>query len=339
MSECPIVLVYAEHDEDTIVDVSLELVSKARDLADELGTSVGAVVAGRDVACMVDELAHYGADTIYVIEDDGLSDYSTLPYAKALVDLAAEVKPQVFLFGATLCGRDLAPRVASALKAGLTADCTELQIGSYTDPKTSEEYSNLLYQIRPAFGGNIIATIVNTENWPQMATVREGVMKKNTPDDSRKPNVIKVSPEITEAETIVSVIERVKKKSSVNLGKAQIIVAGGAGVGSAQNFDLVFELAEAIGGEVGASRAAVDSGYIGKDHQVGQTGSTVRPKLYIACGISGQIQHRAGMQEAGKIVAVNTDPDAPIFQIAHYGIVGDLNDVIPQIIEAYRVKV
>jgi electron transfer flavoprotein alpha subunit len=253
-----------------------------------------------------------------------------------LCRLISREKPQIVLFGATNVGRDLAPRVASELGVGLTADCTDLKIGSHTDSVSQTTYERLLYQIRPAFGGNIIATIVTPETRPQMATVRPGVMHRAPLQQGRKGNLIPFN-ETPPPETLaVRVLEQFTAPKKVNLTGAKVIVAGGAGVGSKENFALIRELARVLGAEVGASRAAVDAGYIEKAHQVGQTGTTVRPKLYIACGISGAVQHRVGMQDSGKIIAINTDPDAPIFQIAHYGIVGDLNEVIPKLIEAYK---
>lgn len=251
-------------------------------------------------------------------------------------DLIAEVKPQIALYGATTTGRDLAPRIASHLKVGLTADCTDLQIGDHTQRGT--EYTDILYQIRPAFGGNIIATIVSPEKKPQMATVREGVMRLEEPDTSRKGTVTEVAANVEDVDFLTEIIARFKEEKAVNLKGAQIIVSGGQGVGSKENFKFIYDLADAIGAEVGASRAAVDSGFISKDHQVGQTGTTVRPMLYIACGISGSIQHRAGMDESSRIIAINTDPEAPMFDIAHYGIVGDLKDVIPKFIKAYKAR-
>jgi electron transfer flavoprotein alpha subunit len=242
------------------------------------------------------------------------------------------------MFGATYKGRELAPRVASEKLAGLTADCTELKIDDFDDKVNKQSYTDKLMQIRPAFGGNIIATIVNTWDDPQMVTVREGVMKMDEPDTSRKGKVVKVDVELDAADTVIKVIERVRQERSINLGAAQIIVSGGYGVGSKENFKLIYDLAETLGGEVGTSRAAVDAGWIDHDHQVGQTGVTVRPKLYIACGISGSVQHCAGMDDSKKIIAINTDPDAPILSVAHYGIVGDLNEVIPKMIAAFKAK-
>ena len=249
-----------------------------------------------------------------------------------------EHKPNILMFGATMKGRELAPRVASEKQAGLTADCTDLQIDDFDDKVNKKFYKNKLMQIRPAFGGNIIATIVNSWDDPQMVTVREGVMKMTEPDTTRKGEVVRVPVALTQEETVVQVIERVRRDKTVNLKGAQIIVAGGYGVGSKENFKLIEELARTLGGQVGASRAAVDAGWIDHDHQIGQTGVTVRPKLYIACGISGSVQHVAGMKDSKKIIAINTDPAAPIFSTAHYGIVGDLNQIIPMMIKAYKAK-
>ena len=235
-------------------------------------------------------------------------------------------------------GRELAPRVASEKLAGLTADCTDLKIEDFDDKVNGKYYTDKLMQIRPAFGGNIIATIVNTWDDPQMVTVREGVMKMGTPETGRTGEIIKVDVALTAEETVVKVIERIREEKSVDLKGARIIVAGGYGVGSKENFKLIHDLAKTLGGEVGASRAAVDAGWIDHDHQVGQTGVTVRPNLYIACGISGSIQHCAGMSDSKKIIAINTDPNAPIFSVAHYGIVGDLNQIIPMMIKAYKAK-
>jgi len=332
------VWVIAEQHDGVLAEVGLELLSHAQELAKKIGGETCAVVAGHDVGGLAKTLIAHGAKKVYVIDDERLADYTTLPYAKSIADLVKERRPEIVLFGATMLGRDLAPRVASILRCGLTADCTDLRIGDYTDPRTKQEYKNILYQIRPAFGGNIIATIVSPGHRPQMATVREGVFPMGEADESRTGELVNVRPALTQDEMIAKVIGRVKAEKKVNLKGAQIVVAGGAGVGSSENFKLIRDLAEALGGVVGASRAAVDGGYIDHDHQVGQTGTTVRPKLYIACGISGQVQHRAGMQDSGTIVAINNDPDAPIFTIAHYGIAGDLNDVIPKLIEAYKTK-
>ena len=299
---------------------------------------VGAVLAGGEVRELACRLIAHGADNVYLVEDRRLEPYQTQPYARLLCALIEKHRPQIVLYGATAVGRDLAPRVASAMRAGLTADCTDLQIGDVTDPKTREVHRNLLLQIRPAFGGNIIATIVNYDWWPQMATVREGVMPLLPPDPKRKGQIIPEQVHLSDEDFPLRILERHREPRKVNLKGARTIVAGGGGVGSKENFRLIYELAGAIGGAVGASRAAVDSGFVGKEHQVGQTGTTVRPALYIACGISGAVQHRAGMEESAKIVAINCDREAPIFGVAHYGIVGDLNQVIPMMIKALKER-
>ena len=332
------VWVFIEQEGGKIADVSLELVSKGRELADQLGVKVEALLLGNGVEHCCAALFQYGCDNVFLVEDPRLEPFTVLPFAKVIVDLIREHRPNILMFGATMKGRELAPRVASEKLAGLTADCTDLRIDDFDDQRNGKFYKNKLMQIRPAFGGNIIATIVNTWDDPQMVTVREGVMKMGEPDASRTGTVTRVTPALTAQEMVVKVIERVRQEKTVNLKGAQIIVAGGYGVGSAANFKLIHELAKTLGGQVGASRAAVDAGWIDHDHQVGQTGVTVRPKLYIACGISGSVQHRAGMAESKKIIAINTDPAAPIFSVAHYGIIGDLNQVIPMMIKAYKSK-
>ena len=332
------VWVFVEQEGGKIASVSLQLISKGRELADRLGVKLEAVFPGNNLEKAVPELFHYGCDKVFLAEDPRLEPFTVLPYAKVIMDLIRAHKPNILLFGATLKGRELAPRVASEKLAGLTADCTDLQIDDFEDKKNGKSYTDKLMQIRPAFGGNIIATIVNTWDDPQMVTVREGVMKMGAPDTTRTGEVEKVDVCLTDAETVIKVLERVRADKEVDLQGAQIIVAGGYGVGSKENFKLIYDLAEALGGEVGASRAAVDAGWISHDYQIGQTGVTVRPRLYIACGISGSIQHRAGMAESKKIIAINTDPDAPIFSCAHYAIVGDLNTVIPQMIKAFKSK-
>ena len=264
--------------------------------------------------------------------------YQTLPYARVLCHLIEKHKPQIVLYGATALGRDLAPRVASEMRAGMTADCTDLEIKDVQDQRTKEVHKNLLLQIRPAFGGNIIATIVNYDWWPQMATVREGVMPLLEPDLDRVGNVVREQVPLDDSLFKIKLVERHVEERRVNLKGARVIVAGGGGVGSKENFRVIHDMAAAIGGAVGASRAAVDGGYIGKEHQVGQTGTTVRPALYVAAGISGAVQHRAGMEESAKIIAINTDADAPIFSVAHYGIVGDLKKVIPMIVKALKER-
>jgi electron transfer flavoprotein alpha subunit len=328
------VWVYIEQNNGKIADVSLELLGKGTDLAKKLNVKLGAMILGSGIKALTKTIAEYGADRIYVADNANLKNYTTLPYTRVVVDLIKEYQPQIVLYGATTTGRDLAPRIASELKVGLTADCTNLQIGDYETK--DKQYKDILYQIRPAFGGNIIATIVSPDHRPQMATVREGVMKMNEPDKSKQGEVIEFNANIPAELLATVVIERVQKEKTVNLKGANIIVSGGMGVGSKDNFQLIHQLAHTLGGEVAGSRAAVDAGFISKEHQVGQTGTTVRPKLYIAIGISGQIQHIAGMSGANRIIAINNDPKAPIFQIAHYGIVGDLNEVVPKLIEVYK---
>ena len=332
------VLVFAEQDGGTIADISLELLSKGRELADALGQHLAAILLGHQLDAQPKQLIAHGCDRVFVADDPRLAVYTTLPYARVVCEVVEAHKPDIVLFGASPTGRDLGPRVASRLRTGLTADCTNLRIGDHTDPVRKTDYKNLLYQVRPAFGGNIIATIVTPNHKPQMATVREGVMRMPEPDPTRTGDVVAVEVRLDDEAEAVTILERVKAERTVNLKGAKIVVSGGAGVGSAEGFELVRELAHVLGGEVGASRAAVDAGHIGRDHQVGQTGTTVRPKLYIAAGISGSVQHRAGMVESSKILAINTDPNAPIFSFAHYGIVGDLFEVIPMMIEAYRHK-
>lgn len=330
------VWVFAEQEDGKLADVSLELLSKARELASTLDVPVGAVLCGSGVKDLADQLIAHGADKVYLVEDDKLGHYQTATYARAVCKQIEGHKPQIVLYGASPLGRDLAPTVASRMRCGLTADCTDLQIGTHEDKKSGKTHENLLLQIRPAFGGNIIATIVNPERWPQMATVREGVMPMPTPDDSRQGELIECSAGLEGFEPPVEVVESHRREKKVNLKAARIIVAGGAGVGSKENFKLVWDLAHVLGAAVGGSRAAVDLGFIDHDHQVGQTGTTVRPALYIAVGISGAVQHRAGMEESAKILAINTDPEAPIFQVAHFGIVGDFQDVIPKMIKCIR---
>ena len=334
------VWVFAEQEEGRLSDVPFELLGKARELADRLGVKVGAVLMGRGVEPLAARLFEGGADVVHLIDDPALAVYRNNAYRPALVGVIEECQPQIVIFGATHMGRDLAPAVASALRCGLTADCTDLQIGDFTDKKTGETFTNVLHQIRPAFGGNIIATIVNARHWPQMATVREGVMRplERRAEAGSGCGVIRHDSHLEGVEIPTEVVEIVRKTSSVNLKGARIIVAGGPGVGSKENFGQLFDLAAALGGAVGGSRAAVDLGYCEHERQIGQTGVTVRPALMISCGISGAVQHLAGMQDSQKIIAINTDKDAPIFKIAHYGIVGDLNVVIPKLIKAIRNK-
>lgn len=338
MSDQNNLIVYLEYEDGKVADVSLELLTKGRSLATQLGCKLEAVVAGDKLQGIEEQVFPYGVDRIYKIEDERLYPYTSLPHSSILINLFKEIKPQIAFMGATSIGRDLGPRVSSSLHSGLTADCTSLEIGSHTDPKTKKEYENLLLQIRPAFGGNIVATIVNPECRPQMATVREGVMKKEIFDSEYKGEVVDLDvAKYTKPEDfVVSIIDRHVEKSKVNLKGSPIIVAGGYGVGSKENFELLQQLADTLGAEVGASRAAVDAGWVDHDRQIGQTGVTVRPKLYIACGISGQIQHIAGMQESSIIISINNDPAAPINTIADYVITGNFEEVVPKLIKYYK---
>jgi electron transfer flavoprotein alpha subunit len=304
--------------------------------------------AGEAVKALAPALVARGADTVYLAEHEDLAEYLVLPYTSVVAGLVRRHQPQIVLYGATTTGRDLGPRVASTLRTGLTADCTDLRIGDLEMKGVVTK--DLLYQIRPAFGGNIIATIVSPEHVPQMATVREGVMVMPEADETRTGEIVDVAVQrgsvaaadgpilLSDTDFAVRVVRRVQEEKTVDLKGARIVVSGGVGVGSREGFALVEQLADALGGVVGASRAAVDAGWIAHDHQVGQTGVTVRPKLYIACGISGSVQHRAGMDQSARILAINSDPGAPIFAVAHYGIVGDLHKVIPLLIKAYRTK-
>ncbi len=332
------VIVYCELAEGKIADVSFELLTKGRSLANQLNCKLEALLVGNNLEKFESEISPYGVDTIYVADDKRLSPYSTLPHTAIMVNLFKEEKPQIALMGATTIGRDLGPRVSSALKSGLTADCTELEIGDHEDKKLNKVYKNLLYQIRPAFGGNIIATIINPDCRPQMATVREGVMKKEIADPKYKGKIVNmdVSKYLDETAFVVKIIERHIEQSKVDIKNSPVVISGGFGVGSVENFKLLFNLATLLGGEVGASRAAVDAGYIEHERQIGQTGVTVRPKLYIACGISGQIQHLAGMMESSIIISINSDPNAPINKIANYVIVGRVENVIPKMIRYYK---
>lgn len=332
------VFVYLEIEGTTVADVSLELLTKGRKLANQLGYQLEAVAAGSNLAGIEKQVLPFGVDKLHVFDAPGLFPYTSLPHSSVLINLFKEEQPQICLMGATVIGRDLGPRVSSALTSGLTADCTSLEIGNHEDKKEGKTYENLLYQIRPAFGGNIVATIVNPEHRPQMATVREGVMKKEILDADYKGEVIRhdVAKYVPETDYVVKVIDRHVEKAKHNLKGAPIVIAGGYGMGSRENFDMLFDLAKELHAEVGASRAAIDAGYADHDRQIGQTGVTVRPKLYIACGISGQIQHIAGMQESGIIISVNNDENAPINAIADYVINGTVEEVIPKMIKYYK---
>ena len=333
------VFVYCEIDKTQVEEVSYELLTKGRKLANELGVQLEAIVAGSGIKGQVEkEILSYGVDKLHVFDAEGLYPYTSKPHTSILVNLFKQEKPQICLMGATVIGRDLGPRVSSSLTSGLTADCTALEIGDFDDKKNKTHYDNLLYQIRPAFGGNIVATIVNPEHRPQMATVRSGVMKAEKVADDYQGEVIyeNVAKFVPETDYVVKVLERHVEKAKNNLKGAPIIVAGGYGVGSKEGFDLLRKLADELHGEVGASRAAVDAGFCEHDLQIGQTGVTVRPKVYIACGISGAIQHVAGMKESGIIISINTDPEAPINQIADYIITGSVEEVVPKFIKYYK---
>lgn len=332
------IFVYCEIEDGVVSEVSLELLTKGRTLANKLGCKLEAVVAGSKLDGIEKQVMPFGVDVLHVFEAPGLYPYTSLPHTSVMVNLFKEEKPQICLMGATVIGRDLGPRVSSALTSGLTADCTALEIGDHEDKKEGKTYQNLLYQIRPAFGGNIVATIVNPEHRPQMATVREGVMKKEivSPDYKGEVKRHDVKKYVPDTDYIVKVIERHVEKSKVNIKGAPIVVAGGYGVGSKENFQMLFELADVLKAEVGASRAAVDAGFCEHERQIGQTGVTVRPKLYIACGISGQIQHIAGMQESSMIISINNDPAAPINAIADYVINGTVEEVVPKLIKYYK---
>ncbi len=332
------IFVICEIEDGKVADVSLELLTKGRSLANSLNCKLEAVALGHNMKEVEAQIIPFGVDVVHIGDDKRLVPYTTLPHASVIVELFKEEKPQIALLGATTMGRDLGPRVSSALQSGLTADCTSLEIGDHENKKAGKIYKNLLYQIRPAFGGNIVATIINPDCRPQMATVREGVMKKEIFSATHKGKVkkIEVDKYIKPEDLAVKVIERHMEKNRINIKNSSIIVSGGYGMGSRENFSVLYELAEVLGGEVGASRAAVDAGYADHDRQVGQTGVTVRPKLYVACGISGQIQHTAGMEESSLVIAINNDPGAPINKIADYVISGDVMDIVPKMIKFYK---
>ena len=333
------VFVYCEIEDTQVKEVSQELLTKGRKLANQLDVELHAVVIGTGVKGKVEEqILPYGVDKLFVFDAPQLFPYTSAPHTDIIVNLFKEENPQICLMGATVIGRDLGPRVSSSLTSGLTADCTQLEIGDYDDKKEGKHYDNLLYQIRPAFGGNIVATIVNPDHRPQMATVRSGVMQKALYDGKAKNEVVypEVGKYVSAEAFVVKVLDHHVEEAKHNLKGAPIVVAGGYGVGSKEGFDQLFELAKVLHGEVGGSRAAVDAGWIDNDRQIGQTGVTVHPKVYIACGISGQIQHIAGMQDSGIIISVNSDPDAPINKIADYVIVGTVEETVPKLIKYYK---
>ncbi|MGI6292311.1 MAG: electron transfer flavoprotein subunit alpha/FixB family protein [Bacteroidales bacterium] len=335
------IFVYCElTEEHRIADVSLELLSKGKKLADKLNVDLEAVVLGVQLDNAFEQLRSFGVSTIHYADDKQLFPYKTLTHAKLVQALFEKEQPEIVLFGATSVGRDLAPRIASALRCGLTADCTNLVIGNHVDERKNQNYENLLYQIRPAFGGNIIATIINPETRPQMATVREGVMKLEPQAVKNNPVKKKIDVSLLKPmDEVVKILHRHIEPPKVNLKAAQIMVAGGYGMGSKENFQILYELADLLGAEVGGTRAAVDAGFCGHERQIGQTGVTVRPKLYIACGISGAVQHRAGMDQSSKIISINTSIHAPINAIADYVVVGDVMKVIPKMMQSYKKQI
>lgn len=335
------VYIYAQQVDNEISPIAYELLGKAKDLAADLDTQVTAVLLGSNVKSLADSLAQYGADRVIVVDNPVLETYRTEPYTQALAAVINEYKPEIMLVGATPIGRDLGPRVSARVGTGLTADCTVLEIGDFPlNPLPNREQKhNQLLMTRPAFGGNTIATIACPDNRPQMATVRPGVMQKIEPIADAKAEIIEFNPDLEENNCYVEILDIVKEVSTaVDIQEAKILVSGGRGVGSKENFKLLEDLAEALGGTVSCSRAVVDNGWLPKDLQVGQTGKTVRPNVYFAIGISGAIQHTAGMEESDVIIAINKDESAPIFDVADYGIVGDLNKIVPLLTEAIKAQ-
>ena len=335
------VFVFAQQVDNVLDGVAFELLGKGKDLAKDLGTEVTAVLIGSEVKGLADQLAEYGADRVIVVDDPELKEYRTEPYAHALASVINEYKPEIMLVGATAIGRDLGPTVSARVKTGLTADCTSLEIGDFplvaTPGKEDEQKHNQLLMTRPAFGGNTIATIACPDNRPQMATVRPGVMQKIAPIAGAKANVVEFNPGFTPNNRYVEILNIVKAvKTTANIMEAKILVSGGRGVGSKENFKLLEDLAEVLGGTVSCSRAVVENGWQPVDLQVGQTGKTVRPQIYFAIGISGAIQHVAGMEDSDLIIAINKDEDAPIFDVADYGLVGDLNKIVPALTAALK---
>lgn len=334
------VYIYAQQVDNKLSDIAFELVGKAKELAADLNTEVTAVLLGSNVKALATELGEYGADKVIVVDNPALETYRTEPYAQALVSVINEYKPEIMLVGATAIGRDLGPTVSARVKTGLTADCTKLEIGDFpiNAMPGQEQKHNQLLMTRPAFGGNTIATIACPDNRPQMATVRPGVMQKLPKEAGRAAEVIEFNPALEENNRYVEIMDIVKAVGNVeNIMDAKVLVSGGRGVGSAENFEMLRDLASCFkGGMVSCSRAAVENGWLAKDYQVGQTGKTVRPQIYFAIGISGAIQHVAGMEESDLIIAINKDEDAPIFDVADYGLVGDLKKIVPQLTAALK---
>lgn len=337
------VFVFAQQVDNVLDGVAFELLGKGKDLAKDLNTDVTAVLIGSGVKGLADQLAEYGADRVIVVDDPELKDYRTEPYAHALASVINEYKPEIMLVGATAIGRDLGPTVSARVQTGLTADCTSLEIGDFplvaAPGKEDEQKHNQLLMTRPAFGGNTIATIACPDNRPQMATVRPGVMQKIAPIAGAKANVVEFNPGFTPNNRYVEILNVVKAvKNTANIMDAKILVSGGRGVGSKENFQILEDLAEVLGGTVSCSRAVVENGWLPVDLQVGQTGKTVRPQIYFAIGISGAIQHVAGMEDSDLIIAINKDEDAPIFDVADYGLVGDLNKIVPALTTALKAE-
>ena len=335
------VFVFAQQVDNVLDGVAFELLGKGKELAKDLNTEVTAVLIGSGVKELADQLAEYGADRVIVVDDPQLKDYRTEPYAHALASVINEYKPEIMLVGATAIGRDLGPTVSARVKTGLTADCTMLEIGDFplNAAPGQEQQHNQLLMTRPAFGGNTIATIACPYNRPQMATVRPGVMQKIAPIAGAKANVVEYNPGFTPNDRYVEILNIVKAvKNTANIMDAKILVSGVRGVGSKENFKLLEDLAEVLGGTVSCSRAVVENGWLPVDLQVGQTGKTVRPQIYFAIGISGAIQHVAGMEDSDLIVAINKDEDAPIFDVADYGLVGDLNKIVPALTTALKAE-
>ena len=334
------VYIYAQQVDNKLSDIAFELVGKAKELAADLNTEVTAVLLGSNVKALATELGEYGADKVIVVDNPALETYRTEPYAQALVSVINEYKPEIMLVGATAIGRDLGPTVSARVKTGLTADCTKLEIGDFpiNAMPGQEQKHNQLLMTRPAFGGNTIATIACPDNRPQMATVRPGVMQKLPKEAGRAAEVIEYNPALEENNRYVEIMDIVKSVGNVeNIMDAKVLVSGGRGVGSAENFEMLRDLASCFkGGMVSCSRAAVENGWLAQDYQVGQTGKTVRPQIYFAIGISGAIQHVAGMEESDLIIAINKDEDAPIFDVADYGLVGDLKKIVPQLTAALK---
>ena len=334
------VYIYAQQVDNKLSDIAFELVGKAKELAADLNTEVTAVLLGSNVKALATELGEYGADKVIVVDNPALETYRTEPYVQALVSVINEYKPEIMLVGATAIGRDLGPTVSARVKTGLTADCTKLEIGDFpiNAMPGQEQKHNQLLMTRPAFGGNTIATIACPDNRPQMATVRPGVMQKLPKEAGRAAEVIEFNPALEENNRYVEIMDIVKAVGNVeNIMDAKVLVSGGRGVGSAENFEMLRDLASCFkGGMVSCSRAAVENGWLAQDYQVGQTGKTVRPQIYFAIGISGAIQHVAGMEESDLIIAINKDEDAPIFDVADYGLVGDLKKIVPQLTAALK---